>query len=294
MFTLRRTLRRKLALAFTMFIPTRKLRRDIRRKITGYGKEVDYSHKMRLGVTYSVWDGEELLESSLKSIRKNVDYINVVWQKHSWEGAPCSESLESLLKDLKGRGLLDHYIQYVPKRTTAARNEKIKRQVGVDDLKENKCSHFLIMDVDEFYVEDELRRAKSYIVENGIEHSACGIYNYEIKPTYRCVDVAPLSVQFISILNDSTELGTHDRYCIIDPTRISGFKGLKCYYFTTIQMHHMRTVRKDLESKFRNSSAHQNNSDDLMAEYEDISKVTEKNFREHGLVEVENLFKITF
>ena len=30
---------------------------------------------MKLGVSYNIFDGEELLENSIKSIRKNVDYI---------------------------------------------------------------------------------------------------------------------------------------------------------------------------------------------------------------------------
>ena len=35
---------------------------------------------MKIGVSYNLFDGEELLESSIKSIRKNVDYISVVYQ----------------------------------------------------------------------------------------------------------------------------------------------------------------------------------------------------------------------
>ena len=34
---------------------------------------------MKLGVSYNLFDGEELLESSIKSIRDNVDYVSVVY-----------------------------------------------------------------------------------------------------------------------------------------------------------------------------------------------------------------------
>ncbi len=292
MFIIRRSVRRKISLIFTSFIPTRKLRKKIRRKITQDDKVFDYSDQMCLGVTYSVWDGEELLEASLRSIRKNTDYINVVWQVDSWSGKRCSEGLEDLLKELKEKQLLDHYVLYTPQRTTAARNEKIKRQVGVDDLKKNQCTHFLIMDVDEFYIADELRRAKSFIVEHQIEHSACGFYNYAIQPTYRRVDVAPFSVQFISKLKESTQLGTHNRYCIIDPTRLSDFTGMKVYYFNTVQMHHMESIRNDLKEKFMNSSAFQNNGDALMEDYQSILEINDQNYTEQGLVKVENRFDI--
>ena len=38
----------------------------------------------KLGVSYNLFNGEELLEASIKSIRQNVDYINVIYQEYSW------------------------------------------------------------------------------------------------------------------------------------------------------------------------------------------------------------------
>jgi len=52
---------------------------------------------MLLGLAYNLFDGEELLEYSIKSIRKNVDFICVVWQKISNHGEQCNEGLEELL-----------------------------------------------------------------------------------------------------------------------------------------------------------------------------------------------------
>ena len=54
-------------------------------------KTVPPVHK--LGVSYSVWDGEEMLEFAIRSIRSEVDYVNVVWQKLSWFGTMCSVCL---------------------------------------------------------------------------------------------------------------------------------------------------------------------------------------------------------
>ena len=56
---------------------------------------------MKLGVSYNVFDGEELLESSIKSIRSEVDYISVVYQTVSNFGNQCSEELIPLLNRLK-------------------------------------------------------------------------------------------------------------------------------------------------------------------------------------------------
>ena len=55
---------------------------------------------MKLGVSYNIFDGEELLENSIKSIRENVDYISVVYQEVSNFGNPCDENLIPLLNDL--------------------------------------------------------------------------------------------------------------------------------------------------------------------------------------------------
>lgn len=70
---------------------------------------------MKLGVCYNcmfidisffevislVFDGEELLESSILSIRNVVDHICVVYQTKSNYNQPCNPHLESFLKYLK-------------------------------------------------------------------------------------------------------------------------------------------------------------------------------------------------
>lgn len=68
--------------------------------------------KSKWGVSYSVFDGEELLEASLRNIRPHVDYINVIWQKESWYGAPANADLYPLLLKLKDAGLIDELIEY--------------------------------------------------------------------------------------------------------------------------------------------------------------------------------------
>ena len=47
---------------------------------------------MNLGVSYNVFDGEELLEGSIFQIRNEVDYISVVYQSISNFGHPCDEN----------------------------------------------------------------------------------------------------------------------------------------------------------------------------------------------------------
>ena len=55
---------------------------------------------MKLGISYNLFDGEELLEYSINSVRDSCDHINVVYQKISNWGEPCSKDLEDILHDL--------------------------------------------------------------------------------------------------------------------------------------------------------------------------------------------------
>jgi hypothetical protein len=65
-----------------------------------------------------VFDCEELLETSILSIRPNVDYVCVVYQTISNFGNPCNPHLEEFLFDLKERGLIDELLKYEPRMFT--------------------------------------------------------------------------------------------------------------------------------------------------------------------------------
>ena len=74
---------------------------------------------MKLGISYNLFDGEELLEYSINSVRDSCDHINVVYQKISNWGEPCSKDLEDILHDLLRKKLIDKIYCYSPKNTSA-------------------------------------------------------------------------------------------------------------------------------------------------------------------------------
>ncbi len=113
------------------------------------------------GASYSVFDGEELLESSLMSIRDETDYINVVYQRTSWYGNPCSDTLLDVLNACKANNLIDELIEYVPDLSKSARTqEREKRNVGLQHAIRAGCNFFMTMDCDEFYVKEELKKSQ--------------------------------------------------------------------------------------------------------------------------------------
>ena len=60
-----------------------------------------YTNKNKLGIAYNVFDGEELLEKSILSVRNVADFICVVWQRVSNQGNFADPYVEVFLNTLK-------------------------------------------------------------------------------------------------------------------------------------------------------------------------------------------------
>ena len=234
--------------------------------------------KYKLGVAYNLFDGEELLFFSVKQIRKQVDYIVVIWQKISNNGESVEDNVELLLHDLKERNLIDDYYCYTPiLNKSASYNERLKRDTGLRYVKNAGCSHFLSMDVDEFYDEKEFIFAKNYIFNNNIKSSACSILEYIKKPEYLIENGYLYNNNFgsrycfyVPFIMDISELDIEEKEfhkgeyfpVLVDPTRrLNG--NLKFHLFSKhdLVMHHMSTIRKNLWKKYRNSSYNVCNKD---------------------------------
>ena len=213
--------------------------------------------KEKFCVSYSVFDGYELLEKSIESIRQSADYINVVYQKVSWFGMPADEQLLPVLEKLKRSGLIDELIEFSPNfKRRPGENEAAKRNLGLAYAKKAGGTYFMTMDTDEFFIREEVETAKRTLIENDITHSYCPIVVYGTKPTERLLTSCPLSIQFFSKIKRRSRLGKNDQaIALIDPTRrLSHFSNAKYYYLPGCQMHHMSYIRKDIDGKMQNSS----------------------------------------
>jgi len=121
------------------------------------------------GVCFIVYDGEELLEASIDSIRADVDWIGVCWSHFSYYGDGGSPVLPLLINKLKSSGKIEVASQFEPEvyadpsqRATVRQSLEIaKRNHALDLAKCAGVTHFMTMDTDEFY--DPLRFAKPKI-----------------------------------------------------------------------------------------------------------------------------------
>lgn len=211
---------------------------------------------MKLGLSYNLFDGEELLKSSILSVRDNCDYINIIYQKVSNLGNPCSNNVLDLLNDLRKESLIDQAYLFEPDLSLpAGKNEIKKRNIGLKLAKQHGCSHFLSIDTDEFYDREQFRSAKEYIAKTKTEISACHFLNYIQEPIYQMEDLSFYCVPFISKIKYFSKFRESNQFpVLVDPSRKLNGKRFKYFEPDELVMHHMTYVRTNLEVKFNNSS----------------------------------------
>ena len=262
--------------------------------------------RKKLGVSYNLFNGEELLRDSILNIRECVDYINVVWQPYSWTHEKANPEMEIILESLKAEGLIDNVIKFdfdLKKKHDYKKLKCIKKNKGIADLRKARCTHFMLMDADEFYVKEEFLKAKEFVFNNNITHSVCSIYDYRILPCYRMLEARDYCVSFIFKLTPLSHVVARGRInnmpCLIDPHRAVPLVPLihKFYYLNMINMHHMTGVRKDYSNKMRNSlSNHLEGGKEAIEAYSELQRkmemMTEQEILDSGYVKVDDRFSI--
>lgn len=121
-----------------------------------------------------------------------------------------NSELRSYLEDLEREKLIDELIWFVPRvfghkeraqlvshspeglegsiDTVGNQffNEITKRELGRLALERAGCTHYLLMDTDEFYLQEELERCKQIIWEQKVDSSACRMRLFFKEPIYEC------------------------------------------------------------------------------------------------------------
>jgi hypothetical protein len=247
---------------------------------------------MKLAAIYNVWDGDELLEGSIKQIREHVDEIVVVYQTTSNHG--------------------EHYSPKIPFRHISTwqyftpclhdspmKNEIAKRQIGIRCAQAMDCTHFILMDCDEYYDSDQFAAAKQRVEVLNLTATVVKLKTYYKLPTYQVDGFDTYFVPFICKIYPGIKCGNFrefsDKY-YCDPTRqvntgdVSQLHPQECF------MHHYSWIRKNIERKLNNSSAKINFKDKIPALLEEYNKATIGSeiswYEGRKLVEVENLFNI--
>lgn len=223
---------------------------------------------MMLAAIYNVWDGEELLIASMKSIEAHIDLFVIVYQNVSNFGephCPLTPEIKEFFADNKKQVIT---YDYAPGILGGIINEKAKRQIGIDIAMDWGATHFLHMDCDEFF--EDFGKSKKEYEDGGHSGSVCSIFTYFKKPTWRLENLDGYFVPFIHKLNKDTKCGMSSYSFYVDPTR--GINDSDIVALTT-PMHHFSWVRHNIERKVRNSSAgqHGNKLSGLLNDYNSLN-----------------------
>jgi hypothetical protein len=213
-----------------------------------------------------LFDGEELLEGSIKQIRNQVDYISVVYQTVSNFGNPCDSGLVPLLERLKSEGLVDELFEFSPKVNKGGHsNETQKRNIGLALSQGAGCTHHMSMDSDEYYLPSEFENLKKMIVDGDYDSSFCQMQTYYKSWEY---SLNPAEEYYVSLIfkikPDSEYIIGYPAPVLVDPTRrLSPSNKPLVLKREEIQMHHGSYIRNNVRVKLQNSSASINFNKDI-------------------------------
>lgn len=219
---------------------------------------------MKLGISYNVFDDAiELLRRSIATVRNFAAHVSVVYQTTSNTGQPAQINILGLLQSLKEKGFIDEIILFEPNLlNTPAMNETAKRNAGLRAARAARCTYFMSMDSDEFYLKDELSYAINQMKNPNWDASVCRLVTYW-KTSEFVLD--PPETYFVPLIY---KISKHDFQftdfpVLVDPTRRILSQNVKIFEREEIQMHHLTAVRKDFRRKLENSSAIENFRKDI-------------------------------
>lgn len=221
---------------------------------------------MKLGVSFNIFDGEEMLFFSLRNLRPMVDHINVVYQTTSNYGNE-NPNLEEKLNKYFRAGLIDKLFKYEPtfeknedgtiKWQNGQINEIKKRNIGLQICRANGCDTMMTLDCDELYDPKEFKWAKEDFENGGYDTSFCKMSTYYKHPTLRLFPKEEYFAPLFYKIHKDTEFGYAMPFypVTLDPTRKVKAGYSRIYEREEIEMQHFAYVRNDITSKVVNSSS---------------------------------------
>jgi len=209
----------------------------------------------KLAVSYIIFDDViEHIESSIKTIRENVDYISIVYQHVSYYGNKGRDSNFELLKKLLNQKLIDKIIHNDCDLNLSPKQNEIKnRNIGLTDAIEEQYEYFISLDGDEYFDTKQFKQAKLHIIDNQYESSACEMLTY-----YKYLNLVldppeDFFCPFIYKINRNFSFGNNIDFPVgVDLTRIYHVNKFKKFERTELIMHHMSSVRSSFKLKLVN------------------------------------------
>ena len=226
---------------------------------------------MKLSLSITLFDGEELLEPKLRILRSEIDHVSIVYQQISYSYNNCSSNLLPELDRLMKIGLVDEISEFVmpaikEKNFSPQKYEAKKRTIGLELAREFGASHFISLDADEFFLPEQFIYAKNQIIKNDYDATFCLLKDYWMSPENQINGIGEawgeyLYVPLIYKIKENQKFTSKDiawYFVICDTTRKLPTENPHKFEEKEILMHHMtniRATRWGLISKFENRSS---------------------------------------
>ena len=241
---------------------------------------------MLLSAYINAWDGIELLRGCIKCLQPHVDKILIVWQKKSNYGEEYNpiEDIHKAIEGIENIHLVEYHPNVIRREWTGFSNERAKRGQAIASLRKIGCTHFLAVDVDEYY--EDFGQAKQQFIDSGHHGSVVKMWTYFKRPTWRLEKSENYYVPFIHTMTPKTQVGPEYPFYVDRTRRINQMDVVEL----PTMMHHFSWVRQNIERKIRNSSA--KNLSLHLGEYNELDRPKHLRMYDQRLIEVPNIFNI--
>lgn len=244
---------------------------------------------MKLGVSYIVFNGEELLKFAIASIRPVVDFISVIYQTTSYFGNLADPM--PVLNQIKGIDQLIHFESdlAIPPQQNELKIRNLGRQLSINA----GCSHHISADTDEFYDKDQLAYAKTFDCDMSLAYMDL----YYKEPTFLVYPASKMMVSFIHPADNEYDIIPKYPFPIDITRRLKKFENFKVFTRQEVTIHHMSYVRKNIRGKLVNTCNGKNYNIDKFVQDFHTYKLGDKvcllpDFINRRTIEVENKFNI--
>ncbi len=209
---------------------------------------------MKLAACYTVYNGIELLEDAIESIKNNVDEIIICYQTISNRGEKNNDFL-NWIKNNKDY----NYIEFKPDLNIfVKKNEASKHEMLRLTAKKLGCTHWFLSATDHLYKHNEVENVKKEVIKNKYKTTFTKMKTF-FKENYYCLK--PLEdyyMPFICDVNIPIKYQGWSPVKVDSAIKFDSHNNYKVFDKSEILMYHYSYVRYDIENKLINAAARSN------------------------------------
>lgn len=210
----------------------------------------------KLAACYTVFNGEELLQQSMKQIDSEVDLFIVCFQIISNKGHE-NRHLKPFLGCFVGNKKVI-MVNFNPDLSLNTKeNERRKHQLMIETARNNGATHVLLAACDHFYDAQQFKYAKERSFNHDLDISFTSMFTYYKSPEWQLTPKEDYFMPFIIKLHPTTKICYNKDFPLkTDPSvQVNTFMVWGLFTEDECILHHYSMIRKDIYNKLHNAAA---------------------------------------